>query len=234
MAERSIPDISDLEEKYPSNSYASRDKKAKEADIPDKEEGPHKKRVKTVAKGSARKQSLVSKLGKAIIEDSVESVKERVFNEIIVPGIKSLIFDTVTDVADAVLFGGTGDPRGYQSRRNGRRVDHTSYDGYFGKQNRRPRNSSKNDDRRDYSDYCPSPDEIFDLTKAEANKALNEVQKCIRRYGEASIADFYDAVGFTADWSDDQYGWTSIRGARVKRIGHDNYCIIMPPTEELD
>lgn len=238
MAEVEIPE-------YPSNSYKQKDisskqrsktSKSKASEIDDNynDEKNHEKRVQAVGKAKAQKKSLVQKLAKSIIEDSIESVKERAFNDIIVPGLKSLIFDTITDMADAMLFGNSEYSNGYSSRNRSssrRQEDRASYSGYYDKKSRR--NRRDNDRRSSWSDYSMEPDDIKVKTRRIANNALAEVDKCIRKYGQASIADLYDAVELTSDWTDSQYGWTDIRGAKIRPI-RDGFMIIMPPTIELD
>lgn len=242
MATREMPELS--EDQFPSNSFTQKQKvnnrrktaskpKKQKSDISSKPDDEFReKRVKTVAKAKAQKQSLIKKLGKSIIEDSIESVKEQAFNDIIVPGIKALLFDTITNMADAMIFGGTGYTQGYTARdRSHRRSDdRTSYSGFYEEKSRR--NGSTASHRM--TDYTLEPDDIIVDTRRQATNALNEVNKCIRKYGNASIADLYDAVELTSDWTDGKYGWYDIRGASIRPIRGGKYLIIMPPTVELD
>ena len=49
----------------------------------------------------------------------------------------------------------------------------------------------------------------------------------IETYGLVSVADFYDLVGVTGDYTDNKYGWTDLRNANVIRV-RDGYMIKLP------
>lgn len=224
MAKRDIPetDPDTLREKYPSNSYT------KATD--EKQETPEKSTKKThqIAKGKVRKQSLVKKFARYIVEDTIESARERTLADIIVPGVKTLIFDAFTDTLDLVLFGGSGEvSRGSRRRSNGRREGRTSYDRYYDEKDRRGRS------RESYRELRNDPDDIILNTRREAQDVLEELDYMIHKYGQASIADFYDIVGVTSEFTDNHYGWTSIRDAGIRPV-RDGFLIVLPRTRILD
>jgi hypothetical protein len=227
MAMREMPDPDELRKQYPSNSNKSKDLKKASNDEPEDTEKKEIHQVTTPKK--VRKQGFLKKFGKSIIEDGIETAKEKAYNDIIVPGFKALIFDTVTDVLDTVLFGGSEGGSRYSQRRSGnrRREERTSYRDFYDKPARR----GSRDYDRDESPYYP--DDIIVATRSEAMDILNELDHVIRKYGQASIADFYDLVGITSDWTDNRYGWISMRGASVKPV-RDGFMIVTPRTRLLD
>lgn len=203
----------------PSNSYASRD-------IQENEEP--KQITKVVNNAKVRKQGMLRRLGNAIVEDSVENAKQEAFGKIIVPGFKSLIFDTFTEVLSIILFS-DGRDGGYRPRSGGisRRGDRTSYRDYY------DRKDNRDSGRRDTRDIPFDPDDIVVDTRAEAHMVLDEMDHIIQKYGQASVADFYDVVGVTSDWTDNRYGWTNIRNASIKPV-RDGFMLVMPRTHVLD
>ena len=222
MAKREIPetDPNKLRDRFPSNSYSKRDS--------DNSEEPTRKKTKQVAKGKVRKQGLVKKFARYIIEDTVESARERTLADIVVPGIKTLIFDTATEILDVMLFGGAGDAlRSSRKRSNSRREGRTSYSRFYEDKDRR---SSQ---RESYRDLPNDPDDIILDTRREAQNVLEDLDHMIHTYGQASIADFYDLVGVTSDFTDNKYGWTTLRGASIKPV-RDGFLIILPRTRILD
>ena len=242
MATRDIPkqknrqelEPSSLEELYPGNSYAQKDRQKNEvlevkADIiEDSDISADKPKVRQVGKGKVRKQSLLKKFARYIFEDTVESAKEKALEEVIKPGLQSLIFDTGTELLSLLIFGSSGEPsRGHRSRFGGRKSEKTSYGKYYDEKNRRKAQ------RESYRDVPKDPDEIIMDTRSEARDALIELDMAIQKFGQASIADFYDIVGVTGEWTDNRYGWTSLRGARVRPV-RDGFIIELPPTEILD
>lgn len=225
MATREMPDRTEL----PGNSYTQKD----QIDIStDKNDEKVKAVVKPrqVAQGKVRKQSLIRKFGKYIFEDTIETAKEKAIKDVVVPGIRNLIFDGFNELLAAMLFPDDS-PRpsnGYRSG-GGRKGGRTSYDKYYDdKQRRGGRRGGRN-----YQDESYDPDDIILPTRAQANEALDELDYIIHKYGQASIATFYDIVGVTGEWTDNRYGWTSIRGAQIKPV-RDGFMIILPPTRPLD
>lgn len=226
MANREMPELGSL----PGNSYASRDQidisESKKA-IGDVEEVKAIVKPRQVAQGKVRKQSILRKFGKYIIEDTIEEAREHTIKEILIPGIRNLIFDTFNEMVARMLFG-DDNPRPANSRNGTRKGGHISYDKYYDDKNRHSsrRNAS-------YRDMPYDPDDIILPNRAAANDALDELDYVIHKYGQASIATFYDIVGVTGEWTDNKYGWTSIRGAQIKPV-RDGCMIILPPTKLLD
>lgn len=226
MATREVPSGNEMRKKYPGNSVKQRDEVQEALSKAVSESTP---KVKQVAKGKVRKQSLLKKFTRYIIEDNIESAKEKTLGEIIIPGVKTLIFDTLTDMLDIMLFGGNGAPMGrYAASPRARKGGQTSYDKYYNSK------TTGNGTRGgSYRDVPYDPDDIILDTRAQANNALNELNNIILKYGQASVANFYDIVGVTGEWTDNRYGWTSLRGAGIKPV-RDGFMIILPPTVVLD
>lgn len=220
-----MPNGDELRKAFPSNSETHKNSQRNTEETDKKE----KKDIRQVATAKVRKQGLLKRFGKSIIEDGIETAKERALNEIVVPGIKSLLFDTVTDILDSMLFGGTeGGPRGSQRRSESRRRnDRTSYSDYY--------NRRSNGGHRAYESEGRSyePDDVILNTRADAREVLEELDFIIRKYGQASVADLYDLVGITGVWTDNQYGWTSLRSATIRPI-RDGFMLVMPRTHLLD
>ena len=243
MAKRDIPKLETkplrdddtqkaIRNRYPGNSYAERDS----TDISDKKlsEESDKEIIKPrqVAQGKVRKQSIGKKFLHYIIADTVETARERTFKDILIPGVRNLIFDTFNEMLATMLF--PDDVQrpvgGYRGGSGARRGGKTSYDKYYDDKNRRTGNGGRGGS---YRDMPYDPDDIILDTRAQANAALDELDYIIRKYGQASIANFYDIVGVTGEWTDNRYGWTSIRGAQIKPV-RDGFMVILPPTRVLE
>ena len=222
MATREMPSGDELRKTFPSNSETHKDSQ-RDAEKSDKKD------IRQVTTAKVRKKGLLKRFGKSIIEDGIETAKERAFNEIVVPGVKSLLFDTVTDILDSMLFGGTeGGHRSSQRRsETRRRNDRTSYSDYYDRRSNNGHRAYENEGR------SYEPDDVILNTRADAREVLEELDFIIRKYGQASVADLYDLVGITGVWTDNQYGWTSLRSATIRPI-RDGFMRIMPRTHLLD
>lgn len=226
MAKREIPNL-------PGNSNTERDtidireepvRSVEKVDTSDTEV-----KTKQVAQARVRKQSLARKFLRYILADTIETARERTIKDVLLPGIRNLIFDTGNEMMAMLLFPGESDrPSGYRGGYSKRKGERTSYDKYYRDKDRR--NSTR---RESYRDSAYDPDDIILDTRAQANDALDELDFIIHKYGQASIANFYDIVGVTGEWTDNRYGWTSLRGAGVKPV-RDGFMIILPPTRVLD
>ena len=59
------------------------------------------------------------------------------------------------------------------------------------------------------------------------------MDELIDTYKLVSVADLKDLVGITGNYTDNRYGWTSIRSAEVVRV-RDGYTIKMPRPMPID
>lgn len=190
------------------------DKRGK--DIPEK-------KVEKVITGTAKtkKKTGVTKLADIFIEDDVDSVKSYIVGDVIVPTIKKTIYDVITGSLDMFFFGGTGG--GGRARSTADKVSYRNYSSYSNKRESRPTTRT--------TGY--SYDEIVLDSRGEAEEVLTRMDELVSTYGIVSVADFYDLVGVTCQYTDNKYGWTNIRNAQVMRV-RDGYMIKMPKAMPLD
>ena len=59
---------------------------------------------------------------------------------------------------------------------------------------------------------------------------MNEL---LDNYGIVSVADLYDLVGKSCDYTANRYGWTNIRNAEPVRV-RDGYLLKMPKVGPID
>lgn len=185
------------------------------------------KRIEKVVAGpvKTRKKSKFSKLTEEFISEDAKNVKSYVFGEVLIPAIKKAISDIVTDGIDIILYG--------ESRRGGRNrsaADRVSYRNYYdGRETRASRVMDRGN--TPYSGY--SYDDIILSTRGEAEDVLSRMDELIDSYGLVRVADLYDLVGITGNYTDNKYGWTNIRSAEIMRV-RDGYMIKMPRAIPID
>ena len=154
------------------------------------------------------------KLTDIFISEDVANVKSYILFDVLVPSIKKAIYDIVVNSLDMSLFGGRGGKRST--------ADKVSYRDYSSSSSRR---DDRSDRERSASGY--SYDDITLDTRAEAETVLSRMDELMDEYGIVRVADLYDLVGVTGEYTDNHYGWTNIRNAEVVR-GRDGYRIKMP------
>ena len=181
------------------------------------------KRVeKPIVKGkvTAKKQSTFRKFTDEIISEDARNVKSYVLGEVLIPAIKKAISDIVTDGIDMILYG--------ESRKNGRRsrADNVSYRNYYDN-NRSVRDTRPlTVDRYSYND-------IVLTSRGEAEDVLDRMFELIDTYGLVRVADLYDLVGITGNYTDNKYGWTNSQNADIVRV-KGGYMIRLPRAMPID
>ena len=167
--------------------------------------------VKTVI---TKPKSGFSKITNNIISDDARNVKSYIVEDVIIPELKKIISDAVKGAIDMILFGET---RG--KSRSGGSAAYVSYRDY----------SRRDDDRRSDSRTRTgySHDDIYLEDRAEAEEVLTRMDELIETYGQVSVADLYDLVGKSCEYTDNKYGWTNIRNAEPVRV-RDGYLLKLP------
>ena len=186
-----------------SNKYRSEQKKERE------------KRTEKIVQGNVRrkKKSEVSKLKDEFISEDVKDVKSYIWMDVVVPTIKN----TIADVVNMFLFGDTS-----KRSKNHHTVSYNSYSsGKSGSNNRRVVSN-----RYNFDDY------YFD-SRGEAEEVLDRMDELIDAYGAATVGDFYDMIGITGKYTDNNYGWTNISRASVRRT-RDGFIIDLPRVKAID
>ena len=195
--------------KYQPNSHKFKEEK--------KSNNTTDKKIEKVIKGTAKvkKKSELGKFKDIFISDDAKNVKQYVFLDVLVPAIKKAVSDIVTDGISMILYGETG--HGKKSSTASR----VSYRSYY-------------DDRRDDRCYSEnrtrtgySYDDIILDSRGEAEEVLSRMDELIDTYSMVSVADLYDLIGVTGNYTDNKYGWTNIRNAEVVRV-REGYLLKLP------
>lgn len=197
-----------IEYDYKPNSHKSK----LEQKEPDKE-----KKVDKVVKGKVKtKKKNGSSLKDVFISEDAANVKSYVFMDVLVPAVKKSISDIVKDGIDIILWGEA------RSRKSSSNASYVSYRSYS---DRDRRDERRYNDSRVRSAY--SYDDIILETRGEAEDVLTRMDELIDTYGIVSVADMYDLVGISGNYTDNKYGWTNLRNAEPVRV-RDGYMLKLP------
>lgn len=204
---------------YPSNSHKSKEEQKRQ------EEKSVGQIVKTPAK--RRRQGDLEKFARSIVAEDARTVRTNIVTNVLIPGFKELLYDIVTKGARIIFYGedGSKDVRSGNSSK----VSYRSY--YDARRNERPR-ENKVDYREPRTAVGYDYDDIIIASKGEAEDVLTRMDEMIDTYGAVSVADFYEMVGITGEYTDNNYGWTDLRSAYVART-RDGFIIRFPPSIAL-
>ena len=197
-----------MNEEYKSNSHRSKEDKT--------EALTDRKKVEKVVHGRVRTKpkSGVSKITDIFISEDAANVKSYIVMDVLVPAVKKAISDIVRDGIDMILYGES------KGRKSSSALGYVSYRDY-----------SRSDDRdrfrdsRSRSSYAH--DDIILDSRGEAEEVLTRMDELIDTYGNVSVADLYDLVGKSSEYTDNKYGWTNIRNAEPIRV-RDGYMLKLP------
>ena len=180
---------------------------------------PGEKKITPVTSGKTRKKGAMSKFTDVFISEDASSVKSYILMDVLIPAMKKALSDIVTNGIDMVLYGETG-----QHKRTGNNASGVSYRRYYDQ----PQSLNRTATRRAY-DY----DDVILGTRGEAEDVLAHMDDLIELYGVVSVADLYDLVGVTCDYTDNKYGWTNLATAVPVRT-NGGYVLKLPKALPLN
>ena len=180
------------------------------------------KKVEKVVTGKVitKKKSGMRKLAEEFINEDAKNIKSYVVGDVLIPAIKEAISDIVRNSIDMILYGGS---RPGHKRSTADRVSYTNYSKYD--------NRSRDNRTTTYNGY--SYDDIILESRVEAEDVLARMDELMDTYGLVRVADLFDLVGKTCNYTDNKYGWTNIRNAEVIRV-REGYLIKMPRAVPID
>lgn len=197
-------------------NYKPNSHKAKEEQ---RESAEETKKVEKIVKGvvKTKKKSEISKFRDRIISDDARNIKSYIVEDVIIPAIKNTILDTIINSA-TIAFGGS---RAKKNSVAGR----VSYRNFY----------DRRDDRRVIDEPRSGGYSFYDITlesRIEAQEVLDRMDELIDRYRMVSVADLYDMVGVTGNYTDNKYGWTDISTARISRT-REGFTLDLPRPKAL-
>lgn len=205
-------------EDYKSNSHNAKARLAQGITEPEsKPAGPKVKKM--VGQNDIVKKSGFRKLADVFISEDINNVKSYLFESVIVPTLKNLFVDFVTNGANMLVNG--------EARSSSRSGSRASYDRYYSSNRRDDDRSPVRTTRRwGFEDYI-----IVDRRKAE--DILRELDVIIEEFKQVRVADLNEMLGVSGPYTEQYYGWTDIRSAKIVPV-RGGYIIDMPRVQALN
>lgn len=215
-------------EDFPNNSRINRESPTEKVE--------EVRKVEKVIEGKVirRKKPWHKKAQEMLIGGDSRTVGSYLLYDVLLPATKDTIADLMSQGVERMLFGEVKStsrrPGGF---RRGSPNGYVSYNRYavntppWERDRREPRTPSRR--ARATHDF----DEIILDTRVEAEEVVDRLFDLVSRYESATVADLYELVGISGEWTDDKWGWTDIRGADVTRV-RNGYLLNLPKPEPLD
>lgn len=191
----------------------------------EKQADPPKKNIGKVIEGNAKiaKKGELQKVVDAFLpEEGLNGIKDHIIMDVVIPTIKKIISDTV----ETILYGATG-----IAPRNGNNKPKTSYSGYYNRREEEERYSRPVGSSRMVNTY--SHEDIILETRGQALSVIACMEEIIDQYECVSIADLYEMVDLTGNYTDNNYGWLDLQGAQVIQLRRGGYALKLPKPIKL-
>jgi hypothetical protein len=187
-----------------------------------------------VNKVVAGKPPLGRRLRDMFFAGDSRSAAQSVVSDVIIPQIKDMVAEAAREALERLIF---GDSRGgrrtnYSRYSASSNSSYTNYNRYSGRSQSSSRYTREERNpnarlRRDDIEY------IVLETRAEAQEVLDNLEAVLEKYEKVSIADLKSLIDWSADLTDQNWGWESLAGARVARDSQ-GYALILPKPDALD
>lgn len=205
-------------EEYKTNSYKSRE--------PQKPVEEQPRKIEKVVTGPVKikKKTGASKFFNEFFTEDAPKIKEFIKSDIIIPTLKKVVTDIVTNGINMVMYGADAG----RNRNVSSPVTKIAYKNYSSYSN--PNAGFVRPTARTTYSY----DEIIFANRGEAEMVLTEMDEIISRYGFVKVADYYDLVGTSGTHTDNNYGWMNLSQAQVVRLSNGEYTIKLPRALPID
>lgn len=147
----------------------------------------------------------------------------------LIPDAKYTIWDSFTSGIERSIFPDS-DPRRSRARRGGG-MSHVNYNNRYSSSDRRDRDERPQLSRR--ARTLHDFDEIILPHRVDAEEVIDALFELLSKYEVATVGNLYDLVGVSSNFTDEKYGWTDLRGARVERV-RNGYLLDLPRPEPID
>lgn len=192
-------------------------------------------KMRKVAQGQIVKKSAGKRFIETFIKEDAENIKDYIIKDVLVP----TIVDTFIDICEStieMLFRGertSGYRRnGYSS--SGKKPDKASYQAYYqsDRRNNKPYEASGSSSYP-VKEILIRPSDTKSAT-AIIEEIWSELGDQLQEYGHIKVRELYECAGITStDFTDNNYGWTSMRGFGKRRVNREDYILIVPPAEPV-
>lgn len=186
----------------------------------------NRKKKDKVVKGSVHKREkpVSRKIAENFVSDDAQTVGGYILFDVMIPALKSMISDMISEGTDRFLFGS-----GRSGRRSVRsasgRASYTSYNTIGASRASEPARPV-----REVHKF----DEIIFETRGDAEVVLERMSDQIADYGLVTVSDLYDFCGMTGDYTDDRWGWAESRGFSIGRARGGGFFLDLPKPSAIN
>lgn len=198
-------------------------------------------KVEQIVSGQRVKKNAASKIKSDFIAEDIHHIGEYLWTDVLVPAVKDLISNGVSNFVDMLLYGQSRGMRTFNGNNIKRAV--TPYSSLYSTNSvqaksvvryNEPVEKPRGFDRYSCQDVLIPfvPTESPQDTKNKATYVLTRLRMYLDEYEVVAVADLYDAVGIVPDERDNHWGWRDLSMAAIQSC-RDGYLIRMPAVEAI-
>jgi len=227
-------------DQFPSNSHSGKEP-PKSNTQPQEEKKIDKVIVGTVTE---RKVPLGRRMTHAFFGGTAKSAGSYVIEGVMLPTIKDMVADMVSQGVERMLFGEIRSSQRRTYRYSGPATSGSNYS-YGGRYNGPANNSpagqpsgawpGQPDPRQQLSPQARATHNFSEWrmdSRPEAEAVLDGLYAILSQYKVASVSDYYQLLGLTPQYTDQNYGWYDLSGSDIERVPH-GYVLHLPKPTNL-
>ena len=143
--------------------------------------------------------------------------------DVLLPALKETLLDIICKGSERLIMGDNAPINRNFRLHNGRIDQYTSYNSMYDGPSRLNVNRARS--RYDFAD-------ILIDSRPKAEDILSRMNDLLDNYGVVRVSDFYNEVGVTGVYTDQNWGWTDLRGSSVRQV-RGGWVIEMPQAKDI-
>lgn len=165
----------------------------------------------------------------ARLKQQAEEIKRYTIQDVILPGLKDVIWDIATTALNTFLYERTesAQQRGHRPYTSSIQYSTTANYNRVGRPTRNPGRS-----RVTNVETRPEDEFIFER-KSDADTVLDSLREAIAEFGVVSVQSLFELCQKTAPFTANKFGWMDLEDAFVERT-RDGYILRLPRSLPLD
>lgn len=196
------------------------------------------KKVEKVISGDVvvRKKTISMRLRERFLSgESAREVVTHVIEDVIIPDVNNMIVDAGITALERRFLGGE---RSTARRRQGSIASSignftTNYGAFSSGPIGNPNVAAVEQRLSRRARTTHNVSEKIIPTRAEADAVLEMMYELLQKFEEVTLSEVLQMLGETPEFTDEQVGWTDLRGARVERARGGGYFLALPGTDRL-
>ena len=190
---------------------------------------PEKKNTKVTQGQVVKKKSTFKHFVNTFVQEDAKTVGDFVLEEVIEPGIKTIVSDIITNAISMFFWGKSGKST-TTTPASRVRMDYSGI--YSRQQNAQAKQHLQQRTNQNTKAYYY--DTLTFKNRNDAVAVLERMKEQLVIYQMVSVADFYDFAGVSGNYTDNRYGWTDLNAASISNVPGEGWRIDLPKVVVLE